>query len=385
MSCIIIYKGQKYSEKQFKEYFINNKQEFATSIAKNKDVIDSFKRKMEGIDYVFSQSPELASIGNKAQYLQYLSTIFKTSKVKDIVYHDGGRGKIKQEGFRKDLIGISDGGVLANGFYFYFNKSEKYDESRSHTESVLLNTKNSKTPKQIKNEANEDNYEKAIEILSGIKIDPNIKGSHGKYIGNYAEALSKAGIDAVYSYKRSDEIALKTQFFNRVLNIIGINNIKDLYKDSDIKLDFFKIKEIELGNNKDFIITIENQDKQNTAFNLRIDGSHNRLKISEGSKTIRNIVADLSDKKTAMDVLIKEYKTNEPNTQPSQIVVFEPEQIHILSSKADIQGFKDFMSFENSEFSKYGTYQQFRDFVTSKSFIEIENRLIEAGKIDRVC
>lgn len=87
MSCIITYKGQKYSEEQFKEYFINNKQEFVTSIAKNKDVIDSFKRKMEGIDFVFSQSPEIASIGSKAQYLQYLSTIFKTSKVKDIVYH----------------------------------------------------------------------------------------------------------------------------------------------------------------------------------------------------------------------------------------------------------------------------------------------------------
>ena len=91
MNCIITYKGKKYSEEQFKEYFINNKQEFATSIAKNKDVMDSFKRKMEGIDYVFSQSPELASIGSKAQYLQYLSTIFKTSKVKDIVYHGTNR------------------------------------------------------------------------------------------------------------------------------------------------------------------------------------------------------------------------------------------------------------------------------------------------------
>jgi predicted GIY-YIG superfamily endonuclease len=48
MSCTITYKGQKYSEEQFKDYFINNKQEFTTSIAKNKDVMDSFKRKMEG-------------------------------------------------------------------------------------------------------------------------------------------------------------------------------------------------------------------------------------------------------------------------------------------------------------------------------------------------
>ena len=51
------------------------------------NVIDSFKRKMEAIDGVFKDSIELASIGSKAQYMQYLSTIFKTSKVKDIVYH----------------------------------------------------------------------------------------------------------------------------------------------------------------------------------------------------------------------------------------------------------------------------------------------------------
>ena len=86
MSCIITYKGNKYTQEQFKEYISNNKKEFSHIIASNKNVIDSFKRKMEGIDFVFSQSPELASIGSKAQYLQYLSTIFKTSKVKDIVY-----------------------------------------------------------------------------------------------------------------------------------------------------------------------------------------------------------------------------------------------------------------------------------------------------------
>ena len=110
--CIITYKGQKYSEEQFKEYFINNKQEFATSIAKNKDVIDSFKRKMEGIDYVFSQSPELASIGTKAQYLQYLSTIFKTSIVKDIVYHDT-TSENKFDVFNSELNNFG-------GFYFTF-------------------------------------------------------------------------------------------------------------------------------------------------------------------------------------------------------------------------------------------------------------------------
>lgn len=104
MSCIITYKGKQYSEEQFKEYFINNKNEFATSISKNKDVIDSFKRKMEAIDGVFKDSPELAAIGSKAQYMQYLSTIFKTSKVKDIVYHTNTRGRIENFNSNKGLF-----------------------------------------------------------------------------------------------------------------------------------------------------------------------------------------------------------------------------------------------------------------------------------------
>lgn len=41
MNCIITYKGKKYSEEQFKEYFINNKQEFATSLARQKQANES--------------------------------------------------------------------------------------------------------------------------------------------------------------------------------------------------------------------------------------------------------------------------------------------------------------------------------------------------------
>lgn len=117
MSCIITYKGNKYTQEQFKEYILSNKNEFSHIIASNKNVMDSFKRKMEGIDYVFSQSPELASIGSKSQYLQYLSTIFKTSKVKDIVYHSTDQ---KFEEFRRGdkRDTLNDGGELGEGIYF---------------------------------------------------------------------------------------------------------------------------------------------------------------------------------------------------------------------------------------------------------------------------
>ena len=113
MSCIITYKGKQYSEQQFKEYFSNNKNDFATAIAKNKDVIDSFKRKMEAIDSIFKDSPELASIGSKSQYIQYLSTIFPDSKVKDIVYH-GANEPIEGDKFTKRK-GATGGGIWFSG------------------------------------------------------------------------------------------------------------------------------------------------------------------------------------------------------------------------------------------------------------------------------
>ena len=73
MSCIITYKGKKYSEEQFKEYFINNKNEFATSISKNKNVIDSFKRKMKGVDInLYSQYLEQNPNGSVEQFKSWV-------------------------------------------------------------------------------------------------------------------------------------------------------------------------------------------------------------------------------------------------------------------------------------------------------------------------
>lgn len=223
--------------------------QFATSIVKNKDVIDSFKRKMEAIDGVFKDSPELAAIGSKAQYMQYLSTIFKTSKVKDIVYH-GSRGDEKFETFKFTGVNKLSANVKAEDNTGIFFTDDPYiaatygDGTFAGNYKVLLNIKNPIYP----------------------NTETVTSGSVGKYIGKYD-------------------------------GVIG----------------------------------------------------------------------------------------QEPDHPGTNIVVFEPEQIHVLASKLDIKGFKDFMAFENSEFSKYGTYQQFIDFITNKSSMEIENKLIETGKIDRVC
>ena len=66
-------------------------------------------------------------------------------------------------------------------------------------------------------------------------------------------------------------------------------------------------------------------------------------------------------------------------------VVFEPEQIHILSSKKDLEMFRNFINFTKSEYAKYGDIQQFRDYIMSKNFAAIEEFLVVNNKIGRKC
>lgn len=68
-----------------------------------------------------------------------------------------------------------------------------------------------------------------------------------------------------------------------------------------------------------------------------------------------------------------------------EYVVFEPEQIHILSSKKDLEMFKNFINFTKSEYAKYGDVQQFRDYIMSKNFAAVEEFLVVNNKIDRKC
>lgn len=66
-------------------------------------------------------------------------------------------------------------------------------------------------------------------------------------------------------------------------------------------------------------------------------------------------------------------------------IVFEPEQIHILSSKKDLEMFRNFINFTKSEYAKHGDIQQFRDYIISKNFAAVEEFLVVNNKIDRKC
>ncbi len=85
----------------------------------------------EGVDFVFEQHPELASIGTKEQYSKYLDTIFPDSKVRNIVYHTSAN---KFQEFK-------DPSPSGLSHIWFSEKPLKY-QFGENIYSVLLNVKN---------------------------------------------------------------------------------------------------------------------------------------------------------------------------------------------------------------------------------------------------
>lgn len=56
----------------------------------------------KGVDFIFQRYPQLASIGTKEQYSQYLDSIFPQSPYKEIVYHSSEN---EFEDFNNEMIG----------------------------------------------------------------------------------------------------------------------------------------------------------------------------------------------------------------------------------------------------------------------------------------
>lgn len=113
----------------------------------------------------------------------------------------------------------------------------------------------------------------------------------------------KPGVEELFEYNDSLQ-----SFKDKLINIIGVDKVKELYAGTDVEFNSFIIDEVELGFDKDLIVTIKTDKGQRTAFNLRLDGFYQQLKISEGGKTVRGIYAPLSEKVTAIDFLINEFK-----------------------------------------------------------------------------
>jgi predicted nuclease of predicted toxin-antitoxin system len=95
----------------------------------------------EGVDFVFEQNPELAKIGTKEQYSEYLDTIFPDTMVKDVVFH-GTAQKEKIEAFNFNKSNFANAVFFTKDYNFA--KSFAFDDVRDGSvQAQMVNIQNS--------------------------------------------------------------------------------------------------------------------------------------------------------------------------------------------------------------------------------------------------
>jgi hypothetical protein len=136
--------------------FIKNDIEFEKQDSNIITPLDTSPSNQEGVNFVFEQNPELANIGTKEQYAEYIKTIFPESKVQDILHHGVTRFDVID--FNKFSEDKQSTGTWGKGFYFapVYNK---FFEEAPIEKYVKINSK-----KIITNKEHLELYEKYKKI-----------------------------------------------------------------------------------------------------------------------------------------------------------------------------------------------------------------------------
>jgi len=274
----------------------------------NFPAISDISNVKSGVGKLFESNPELSNVGTQEQYSAYLDSIFPDSQLKDIVYH-GTHTKFNK--FDKSLVGSKTRADIKGKGFFFSNSSA---------------------------------------IAQG-----------------YKQSLDKSNVynDVLFYYyfKKdlgSNNINTITQqdFQNIVLNYFGRENLNVQYLE---KQSLEKTKALfEKFKNDTQFDTVEYDDELNfseyikddsTLYSVILD-SKNPL-IVEGNNyqmlsIVKKEIEKLNDSNDSIifnnveDGISGGYR-GVANTY----TVFEPEQIHILGNKQDIEGFKNFVGTGN--------------------------------------
>lgn len=363
MSCIITYKGQKYSEEQFKEYFINNKQEFITSIAKNKGVIDSFKRKMEGID-----------ISSYSQYLE-----------------QNPNGTVEQFKSWVDEFNKNNQKLNSNIQIFSDNKQGDFDSSSLKDDDLALMLFNRASGANVKSidEITFDNVQydttkKDFAFFGGFSRDRSPSLSEVlNQTGVYPEHIMFIGESKVYP--NFYEILEKQ---NEVIENSVKENFDKIFSFGFTSSVFDQIKK-ELNNSKSETFVFETADGKTFKFPKRFVKGFYKLtsKISQISEENRQNVLDAKVKQIIKEkretsekgikpVIVKEFY----NDGSTDILKYAIELIDNSLIKDAVKNAKNIkvVVFSNKEFSEEGVAAWYQP-NTNSIYIYEENLRIDKG------
>ncbi|RTK92518.1 MAG: hypothetical protein EKK61_03720 [Rickettsiales bacterium] len=321
------------------------------------------KEFLEGAKDAYESTPALQQFGTQEQYNDYIARVSLgiiknpssgeynyTSKVKDIVYH-GSPEKI--EVFDKSKLGINTGSESAkNAFFFASNPFTSFiytwktwdlgqDESSGSMEYAAIyqigkfterfNEKTSLkellSDKEVQSISSNNVYLLLLERLKKFDVS-NKKESiffpisenqtirfdkdySNKTKGVFTITTQGVGEENFFGIKEKEEVISEKEFDNLVKK--GIEYLESIKPD-------IKIYQMILNSQNPLIVDDKNQGFRQETYAERI----NKAKKEKNDSVIINNTAD-------------------PVPNSDIYAVFEPEQIHILGSKQDIEGFKEFV------------------------------------------
>jgi hypothetical protein len=293
----------------------------------------------EGVDFVFEQYPDLLNIGTKEEYSQYLETIFPESKTRDILYH-GTRNNF--ESFSKEYLGTNTGSPSAfNGFFFASSKETSLSYIGKQVTEYNQEYLNYRNQYKILMLENEEKQKAAYEQLNTLwdrrksllnKIIDSVKGIDVK---KFYEAKA-AELDSLREQEK--ELWEKNYLLDKTLGgyakLVG-REVEEFY-DTSIKPDEnTRILAVLLDIKNPGIHDDENQGYRQETYNNRTLQDKSEGKDGSVIKNTKDFSIFVS--KPAL------FGKKEIKEDTDVYVVYEPDQIHILGSKSDIEKFKEFV------------------------------------------
>ena len=430
MACVINYKNKTYSLEDFKNVLLQE-----PSLVK--EVANKSQERLKGIQEVFNSNPELSKIGDAFSYAIYLDTIFPNSKVKDIVNVtsvESTRKEDKKNIFNNSLWrGQATKPIIdKNGNLVLKPSYEELSKDYGKSFSTSINTASDYGHRYSQNpffiEVDEDyinkNFKLFNEDVEGEKriiSKNNIIIPKGKYnivspkLKNITEDIDTLIERYIYSLgfmNSADELNLSEvgrnyesneSLLDEILNRLDTNYKGLLYYIQTKNIEYYNKNYndvIEHGLNDEEVFYFKDNPATNivnVAMNTDFNNYTTKLNLDEPQITTQHkaLVNPTFEDIGNLYIDYDPFITSEEEVNKENINIYskglikanslKPEQIHILSSKKDLEMFKNFINFTKSDYAKYGDIQQFKDYIMSRNFAAIEEFLVVNNKIDRKC
>ena len=310
MSCKVILNGIEYSEEEFNKFISNNKSELLLNIADNSDMLEGFS---DFIDNEVNIKTEVSDLfeNNSEPYNQLYSQYLKS---------------LNKPNTNPILLGNQQEQVTK------FTELQERLNNPEFIEGAKFAYENSEELQQL---GTQEQYSK---YLDAIFPDSKVKEIvyHGTNDKNFTPKTNRQGIHFGFK-KYVEEWLFRTNapFNQRYYNIK--KELEDL-EDNDYSETFNKTGK-ELREEYESL-----RNRKTYYFPVILNITNPKTTVYKAYNWEKDIIDAKKENKDGLVYPINKDVVNSNYLNGENQVVFEPEQIHILGSKQDIEGFKEFVN-----------------------------------------